>query len=94
MPNHYRDQTMSLEALKDMDNLSTFKIHTGSLNPKCLCIMGYRQYPKLHQYAKPQSGTSSSLKTSNQYIRNIDNICTLKTNFDSQICKHACIKWL
>ena len=42
--------------------------------------------------AKPKSGTSSIIQSHNQYLKDIDVLCTFKIKRESQNCDHGCIK--
>ena len=70
IPNHSQEPPVSSNAqnkgLKDMDVLCSFKIMIEIQNLKHSCIKDQLPYPNQDQDAKPKSGTSSVLQSSEE----------------------------
>ena len=79
------------QSWKDMDVLCTFKIKIESQNLDHGCNKDQWPYPNQDQDTKPQSRTSSILKSPKSGLKDIDVLCTIKIKTESRNLDQECI---
>ena len=98
MPNPSQEPPASSKApnedLKDMDVLCTFKIKIESQNSEHRCIKDQWPYPNQDEYSKSQSGASSVLQGSNEDLKDMGVLCTLKIKTEGQNPENGGSKYL